>query len=1015
MKLNRRSFLQLAAVTVVSSAFTGLGFEVEAQAADRIAMLQPKWSKQTTSICCFCAVGCGLIVNTDLKTKRAVNVEGDPDHPINEGANCAKGASIWQVAENSERPPRPMYRAAYSSEWKEVSWDWALTEIAKRVKKTRDASFTEKNAKGQIVNRCNGLASAGSAAIDNEECWTFQAMLRALGLVYIEHQARICHSSTVAALAESFGRGAMTNHWNDIANSDCILIMGSNAAENHPISFKWVTKAMVNGAKLISVDPRFTRTSSKADLYCQIRAGSDIAVLGGLIKYILDNDLIQRDYVVSHTNATFIVSDKFKFKDGLFSGYKKNPDEADYVGAYDKGQWAFEMDANGLPKKDETLKHPRCVYNLLKEHYSRYDIDKVISTCGADKTDLLEFYKLFAATGKPDKAGTIMYAMGWTQHTVGTQYIRTMSIVQLLLGNIGVSGGGVNALRGESNVQGSTDHALLWHIMPGYLATPNAGIQTYKDYIDAKTKPHLAGAKDPKSAAWWQYYPKYMSSYLKAMYPEASAEDAYSWLPKSEDGQTYTWLQLFEAMNKKEFSGFFAWGMNPACGGANAGKNRKAMANLDWMVNVNIFDNETGSFWRGPGMDPKKIKTEVFFLPCCVSIEKEGSVTNSGRWMQWRYQGPVPRGESKSDGHIMTELFDAIKALYMKEGGAFPEPIKQLSVDIWKEKGEYSSTQVAKLINGYFLKDVEINGKTYKKGTLVPSFAMLQDDGSTSSGNWLYCNSFTEAGNMGARRDLTQTAEQSKIGLFSNWSWCWPVNRRVLYNRASCDNTGKPYAAQKPVVSWNGEKWIGDVPDGGWAPGTKYAFIMQPHGHGHIFGPGRQDGPFPEHYEPMETPFKSHAFSKQLNNPTALRFINEKMAVADPKYPYVATTYRVTEHWQTGMMTRHVPWLLETMPQMFVEMSEELAKEKGIENGEKVMVESMRGSIWAIAMVTKRMHPLTVMGKTIHQIGMPWCFGWQMPHDGSGGDSANLLTPSVGDPNTGIPETKVFVANVRKM
>jgi len=1015
MKVNRRSFLQLAAATAVSSAFCGLGFEPEALAADRIAMLEPKWSKQTTSICCYCAVGCGLIVNTDLKTKRAINVEGDPDHPINEGATCAKGASIWQLAENDERPKRPLYRAPYSSEWKEVSWEWALGEIAKRVKKTRDASFTEKNAKGQTVNRTNGLASVGSAAIDNEECWTYQAMLRALGLVYVEHQARICHSSTVAALAESFGRGAMTNHWNDIANSDCILVMGSNAAENHPISFKWVTKAMEKGAKLISVDPRFTRTSSKADLYCQIRAGSDISVLGGLIKYILDNDLIQRDYVISHTNAPFIVSDKFKFEDGLFSGYHKNPLEADYVGAYDKSQWAFERDADGVPMRDETLKHPRCVYNLLKQHYSRYDVDKVVSVSGIDKDGLLAFYKLYSATGKPDKAGTIMYAMGWTQHTVGVQYIRTMAMVQLLLGNIGVAGGGVNALRGESNVQGSTDHCLLWHILPGYLATPNAALKTYEEYVAAKAKPHLQGAKDPKSAAWWQNYPKYMASFLKAMYPEASLDDAYAWLPKAEDGKTYTWLQLFEAMSKKEFTGFFAWGMNPACGGANAGKNRKAMTNLDWMVNVNIFDNETGSFWRGPGMDPKKVKTEVFFLPCAVSIEKEGSITNSGRWMQWRYKGPVPRGESKTDGHILTELFDAIKALYVKDGGAFPEPIRNLSVDLWKAHGEFNAHQAAKLINGYFLKDVTIKGKTYKKGTQVPSFAFLQDDGSTCSGNWLYCNSYTDAGNMAARRDATQTPEQAKIGLFSNWSWCWPVNRRIIYNRASCDNTGKPYAPQKPVIAWNGEKWIGDVPDGGWAPGTKYAFIMLPNGHGHIFGPGRQDGPFPEHYEPMETPFKKHEFSAQLNNPTALRFAHEALAVADPKYPYVAMTYRVTEHWQTGLMTRHTPWLLECMPQMFVEMSEELAKEKGIRNGEKVMVESIRGSVWAVAIVTKRMHPLKVMGKTIYQIGMPWCFGWQMPHDGSGGDSANLLTPSVGDPNTGIPETKVFVANVRKM
>ncbi|MUM76530.1 formate dehydrogenase-N subunit alpha [Pseudodesulfovibrio sp. F-1] len=1015
MKINRRRFLKLTAATAVGAAFSGLGFVPDAQALDRVTMLDPKWSRQTTSICPYCGVGCGLIVNTDLKTKRAINTEGDPDHPINEGSTCAKGASIWQLAENDERPPRPRYRAPYSTEWKEVSWEWALGEIAKRVKQTRDATFAVKNAKGQVVNRCNGIASVGSAAIDNEECWAYQSILRSLGLVYIEHQARICHSSTVPALAESFGRGAMTNHWNDIANSDCVLVMGSNAAENHPISFKWVTRAMHKGAKLINLDPRFTRTSSRADLHCHIRAGTDIAILGGLIKYILDNDLIQKDYVLTHTNGSTLVGEKFGFNDGLFTGYTKNGDDQDYAGSYDKSQWAFERDANGLPRKDPSLKHPRCVINLLRKHYERYDIDTVSSVSGADKQKLLEFYKLYSATGKPDKAGTILYAMGWTQHTVGVQYIRTMAMVQLLLGNIGVAGGGVNAMRGESNVQGSTDHALLWHLLPGYLATPNAGLADYKTYIDAKTKPHLEGAKDPMSAAWWQNTPKYMASFLKAMYPAATAEQAYAWLPKAEDGKTYTWLQLFDAMSKGEFKGFFAWGMNPACGGANAGKNRKAMANLDWMVNVNIFDNETGSFWRGPGQDPKKIKTEVFFLPCAVSIEKEGSIINSGRWMQWRYEGPVPRGESKSDGHIMTELYDAIRALYEKEGGALPEPIKNLSVDMWKSGHDFDPHKVARLINGHFTRDVTIDGKTYKKGTQVPSFALLQDDGSTASGNWLYCNSYTESGNMAARRSKEQTPEQANIGLFPNWAWCWPVNRRILYNRASCDNTGKPYAPQKAVVRWDGGKWIGDVPDGGWAPGAKYAFIMQAAGLGQLYGPGREDGPFPEHYEPMETPFKAHSFSKELNNPAVLRFAREALAVADPKYPLVATTFRVTEHWQTGHMTRHTPWLLEAMPQIFVEMSEELAREKGIANGEKVMVESIRGSVWAVAMVTKRLRPLTVMGRTTHQIGLPWHFGWQMPHDGSGGDSANLLTPAVGDPNTGIPETKVFVANVRKL
>ena len=1013
MSLNRRDFLSLSAAAGLGVAFGGLGFTLKPTVA-RAQHLKLAWSKESLTICTFCAVGCGIIVHTNLDNMRAINSEGDPDHPVNEGSLCSKGASLWQVAENVLRPKTPLYRAPYSDRWEEVSWDWAYAEIAKRVKRDRDASFVRTNAKGQTVNRCDGIAHVGSAAIDNEECWVLQSVMRALGLVWVEHQARICHSSTVAALAETFGRGAMTNHWCDIANSDCVLIMGSNAAECHPISFKWVLRAMDKGAKLIHIDPRFTRTSAKADLHFHIRAGTDIAVLGGLIKYILDNDRIQRDYVVNHTNAPFIVGDDFGFDDGLFAGFSKDKAMPNYRGIYDKSAWNFETDDQGLPKKDPTLKHPRSVYQLLKKHYARYDMDTVCAVSGADKKGLKEFYRLFAATGAPDKAGTIMYAMGWTQHTVGVQYIRTMAMVQLLLGNIGVSGGGVNALRGESNVQGSTDHGLLWQTYPGYLGVAKASLATLDQYNATKAAPHLAGAKDPKSAAWWQNYPKYMVSYLRSVYPFVDAGVSYDWLPRAEDGRTYTWLELFDAMDDKAFKGFFAWGQNPACGGANANKNRRAMASLDWMVNVNIFHNETGEFWKGPGMDPGTIKTEVFFLPCNVSIEKEGSITNSGRWSQWRYAGPEPWGETKSDGHIATEMFQAIRDLYSRQGGEYVDPILGLSVDWWVGEHGYDSHKVAKLINGFFLRDTTIKDKQFKKGEQVPSFAWLTDDGATCAGNWLYTASYTEAGNMAARRDKTQTPMQAEIGLFPNWSWAWPVNRRIIYNRASCDMTGKPYAPQKPVVVWNGSKWEGDVPDGGWPPGTKYSFIMKPHGHGRIFGYGLNDGPFPEHYEPMESPIGVQPFSGQLNNPTCLNFEDEYKAVADPKYPHVATTFRLTEHWQTGVMTRHVPWLLATQPQLFVEINKELAKEAGVQNGEKVVVESYRGSVRAVAMVTDRMQPMNIMGRKVHQIAMPWCFGWQMPHDGSGGDSANLLTVSSGDANTGIPETKCFMANLRK-
>ena len=798
----------------------------------------------------------------------------------------------------------------------------------------------------------------------------------------------------------------MTNHWIDIKNSDCILIMGSNAAENHPISFKWVTKAQEKGATVIHVDPRFTRTSAKADIHTNIRSGADIAVLGGMIKYILDNDLIFKDYVVNYTNASFIIGDKFSFEDGLFAGYDPKTRN------YDKSKWAFAMDSKGNPKKDPSLKDPRCVYQMLKKHYERYTLDKVSTISGTPKKDLVKLYETYAATGKSNKAGTIMYAMGWTQHTVGVQNIRSMAMIQLLLGNIGIAGGGVNALRGESNVQGSTDHCLLFHILPGYLKTPKASQQSLAAYDKAYTPV----SNDPKSANWWGNYPKYSASLLKSMWMDQDPATSFNYLPKLDSGSAreYSWLSLFDKMDEGQFKGLLAWGMNPACSGANANKSRKAMAKLDWMVNVNLFPNETGWFWEGPGMDPSKVKTEVFFLPCAVSIEKEGSITNSGRWMQWRYKGPDAPNGLKPDGDLMYELMHEIQKLYKKEGGAYPEPITKLSWEEIATNGAFDPHKTAKLINGFFTKDTEVKGKKFKKGDLVPSFAYLQADGSTCSGNWLYCNSYTAKGNMAARRSLAQTKEQANIGLYPNFSWCWPVNRRILYNRASVDLQGKPYNPAKAVIKWTGPKtkWQGDIPDGGWAPGSKYAFIMRKFGFGQLFGPGRADGPFPEYYEPLECPVKSHPFSGILHNPTALSFQDETKAVCDPKYPLVGTTYRVTEHWQTGLMTRNCSWLVEAEPQIFVEMSEELAKLRGIENGQKVTVESVRGSLWAKAIVTKRLKPFTIQGTTVHLVGLPWHYGWTWPKDG--GDSANLLTPSVGDPNTGIPETKAFMVNVRK-
>lgn len=796
----------------------------------------------------------------------------------------------------------------------------------------------------------------------------------------------------------------MTNHWADLTNSDCVLIMGSNPAENHPISFKWILRAKEKGATLIHVDPRHTRTSGQCHYHVGLRPGSDIAFLGGMIKYILDKKLYFPDYVRDYTNAACVVSTKYGFKDGVFAGL--NPKAR----RYDASNWAFETDKNGVPLRDATFKHPRCVLNLLHAHYKRYTLDAVVRATGTPKDQLERVYSAVSATGRPDKAATIMYAMGWTQHTYGVQNIRAMSIVQLLLGNIGVAGGGVNALRGESNVQGSTDHGLLSSSFPGYLPGPTSAHATLEDYNATTPK-----SADPLSVNWWQHRPKYMASLLKATYPDLEPAEAYKLLPRVDAGRSlldYYWQSVFTKMGKGEIKGLFAWGMNPACSGPNSGRHRKALEKLDWLVNVNIFDNETGSFWHGPGVDPAKVKTEVFLLPCAVSIEKEGSITNSSRWMQWRYAGPKPYGETRPDGDIMVGLMDRIRQLYKEQGGAFPDPILRLGLDGWKEGHEFSPVKVAKLMNGYFTRDVTVGGKSYKAGQQVPNFVVLQADGSTASGNWLHAGAWTEAGNLMARQDRAQTLEQARINLFPNWAFSWPANRRIIYNRASVDKKGRPWNPDKAVIRWDGKAWTGDVVDGGGGPGAKHPFIMQKDGFGALFGPGCADGPFPEYYEPAESPFTGHGFSKQTHSPVYFHAEGEVLATADPRFPYIGTTYRVTEHWQTGLMTRRCSWLTEAEPQNFAELDPVLAKAKGIRNGDKVVLSSLRGSIEAVAMVTERLRPFRANGKTVHVVGTSWHFGWIAPQDG--GDAANLLTASIGDPNVGIPESKAFMVNIEK-
>ncbi|ALT77810.1 formate dehydrogenase [Paucibacter sp. KCTC 42545] len=810
----------------------------------------------------------------------------------------------------------------------------------------------------------------------------------------------------------------MTNHWVDIKNADLVLIMGGNAAEAHPCGFKWVIEAKhKNKAKLLVVDPRFTRSAAMSDYYAPIRAGSDIAFLGGVINYLLSNNKIQQEYVRKYTNASFIVGEAFGFEDGLFSGYDPVKRK------YDNASWAYEMGADGFAKVDETLEHPRCVLNVMKRHYARYTPELVSSITGTPQDKFLKCCEMIAETAKPNKVMTIMYALGWTQHSQGTQMIRNGAIMQLLLGNMGLSGGGMNALRGHSNIQGLTDLGLLSTSLTGYMSLPRESEQDLETYY----KPRATKPLRPGQMSFWQNYPKFFVSMQKAWWGKAATAEnqwAYHYLPKWD--KAYDVLQAFEMMGQGKLNGYICQGFNPVGSFPNKKKIIAGLSKLKYLVIIDPLVTETAEFWKNYGehndVKSEEIQTTVFRFPSTCFAEEDGSITNSGRWLQWHWKGAEPPGEAKGDPEIIAELFTRLKAAYQKDGGAFPDPILNLS---WPYliPNSPSPEELAKEANGKALADVtdpkDPTKVLAKAGELLSGFGLLRDDGSTSSGCWIYAGSWTQAGNQMARRD---NADPYGIGQTLNWAWAWPANRRVLYNAASCDSTGKPWNPKRKLVAWNGERWAGsDVPDirPDANPNDADAvrpFIMTAEGVARLFAPtGLVDGPLPEHYEPFESPLPNNPMhpknDKARANPAARVFKGDMEAFGNPKdFPYVATSYRLTEHFH--YWTKNCESNAIIQPQQFVEISEELAKEKGIANGGWVKVSSNRGFIKAVAVVTKRIPVLDVAGQKVHTVGLPnhWGFvGVAKP-----GYLVNTLTPFVGDANTQTPEFKSFTVNIEK-
>jgi formate dehydrogenase major subunit len=806
----------------------------------------------------------------------------------------------------------------------------------------------------------------------------------------------------------------MTNHWVDIKNADVVLIMGGNAAEAHPCGFKWVTEAKAhNKARLVVVDPRFTRSAAMSDYYAPIRPGTDIAFLGGVINYLLTHDKIQHAYVKAYTNATFVVNGDYGFADGLFTGYNEAKR------GYANTSWGYEKDASGYAVVDETMQNPRCVFQIMKAHYARYTPEMVSKVCGTPVDAFTKVCEYIASTSTPDRVMTIMYALGWTQHSVGSQMIRTGAMVQLLLGNIGLPGGGMNALRGHSNIQGLTDLGLLYNSLPGYLTLPTDAEQDYDAYVASRALKPLR----PNQTSYWQNYGKFHVSLMKAWYGNAATRDnqwAYEYLPKFD--KSYDVLQAFELMGQGKINGYICQGFNPVGSFPNKAKINAGLAKLKFLVIIDPLATETSEFWRNFGVyndvDPTKIQTEVYRLPSTCFAEEDGSLTNSGRWLQWHWKGAEPPGEAKGDAEIIAGIFRRMRAMYAKDGGAYADPVVNLT---WQYKNPWSPSadELAMEYNGKALVDLT-DAKDATKvllpaGQQLPSFASLRDDGSTSCGCWIYSGAWTQAGNQMARRD---NSDPWGIGQTLNWAWAWPVNRRILYNRASCDLSGKPWNPKHNLISWNGKAWSGaDVPDIGLdaAPDVVGPFIMTAEGVAKLFVPsGMVDGPLPEHYEPFESPLTVNPLSnnaKTFSNPAARVFKGDLEAFGKPKdFPYAATSYRLTEHFH--YWTKHSDLNAITQPQQFVEIGEELAKEKGIKDGDTIKVRSNRGEITTVVVVTKRIKALDCGGTKVHTVGLPnhWGFkGVARP-----GYLVNTLTPFVGDANTQTPEYKAFTVTIEK-
>ncbi|MEU7258401.1 formate dehydrogenase [Streptomyces rimosus] len=1005
--------------------------------------------RMVRSVCPYCAVGCGQQVY--VKDEKVVQIEGDPDSPVSRGRLCPKGSATLQLTTGSSRRHQVLYRRPYGTDWEQLDLETAMDMVADRVIETRRRTWEWESAEGLRTARTMGIASLGGATLDNEENYLIKKLLTGLGVVQVENQARVCHSSTVAGLGTSFGRGGATTFMQDLQHADCIVIQGSNFAEAHPVGFQWVMEAKARGARVIHVDPRYTRTSALADLHVPIRAGSDIAFLGGIINHVLTEEKDFREYVLHYTNAATLVGEDFKDTedlDGVFSGLEEvehhyDPMSWQYEGVdvqapagdVDEQYEARVKEAGGSethgsggaptgsrPPRDETLRHPRCVYQILKRHYARYTPEMVERICGVPRETFLRVCEALTANSGPDRTSAFCYAVGWTQHSVGAQYIRAASVLQLLLGNIGRPGGGIQALRGHASIQGSSDLPTLFNLLPGYLPMPHAHAHEDLDtFVNASRT----------EKGFWGDMRAYFVSLLKSYYGDAATADndyCFDHLPRLTGA--HSTYETVMAQLDGTCKGYFLMGENPAVGSANTRLQRLGMANLEWLVVRDFSLIESATWWQdGPEIETGELRTEdigteVFFFPAAAHTEKSGSFTNTNRWVQWHHAAVEPEGEARSDLWFMYHLGRRIKAKLAGSTDPMDRPVQDLTWD-YPTEGPLEEPVADAVL-------AEINGRG-PDGAPLTAYTELKDDGSTRCGCWIYCGVYANGVNQAARKK--PHTEQDWVA--AEWAWAWPANRRILYNRASAAPDGTPWSERKAYVWWDPDegKWTGhDIPDfvpdrapdyvppkdasGPDALRGDDPFIMQADGKGWLYAPaGLVDGPLPTHYEPQDSPFGNALYPSTPRSPVRRihpREGNRYHPSGDEPgadvYPYVVTTHRLTEHFTAGGMSRWSPYLAELQPEFFCEVSPQLAAERGLEHLGWATIVTARNAIEARVMVTERIKSLTVQGRTVHQIGLPFHWG---PNGVVTGDAANELVAIALDPNAHIQEDKALTADIR--